>query len=120
MHEEKRSAQKGKTFPVAYVVYEADMLHSAPTHNPGFESPPSPPSPFLVFSPAFWWTLRKYYSQLYVYLTHDIEPYLVTRCFCGDAVPEKFLIDESHCDMPCSGDSSENCGGRDAIRVHYL
>ena len=34
------------------------------------------------------------------------------ECFCGnDAPPSKYLLPMSQCDLPCSGDPSQKCGG---------
>ena len=38
---------------------------------------------------------------------------------CGNDTNGVQLIDNSHCMMACSGDSTENCGGPDAL-IFYL
>ena len=39
------------------------------------------------------------------------------QCFCGSFV-NGAQIDESNCNYPCSGNSSEACGGTDIISVY--
>jgi hypothetical protein len=39
------------------------------------------------------------------------------QCFCGSFV-NGMQIDESNCNYPCSGNSSEACGGTDIISVY--
>lgn len=42
-----------------------------------------------------------------------------SRCFCGNT--DKYAdgpLDDSACDMACTGDNSMICGGRDAINVY--
>jgi len=40
------------------------------------------------------------------------------QCWCAQALsPDAKKIDDSKCDMPCAGDSMENCGGSYAVGV---
>lgn len=42
------------------------------------------------------------------------------RCFCGKAPSSSLKIDSGECNLPCVGDTSDNCGGRDAISIETL
>ncbi|CAM9586716.1 unnamed protein product, partial [Sphacelaria rigidula] len=45
---------------------------------------------------------------------------LYPQCFCGvNGNSFDRLGESTACTMPCSGDSSETCGGRNAISVYY-
>lgn len=41
-----------------------------------------------------------------------------TQCFCGNQLIGSQKIDESVCNMPCKGDSSDMCGGASALSVY--
>jgi len=43
-----------------------------------------------------------------------------TQCFCGDSLAEgvRGSADTAECQMQCAGDSSEYCGGSDALSVY--
>jgi hypothetical protein len=40
------------------------------------------------------------------------------QCFCGNELVGSSSIDDSSCDMPCEGDSSQTCGGSLALSVY--
>jgi hypothetical protein len=40
------------------------------------------------------------------------------QCFCGNQFNTKIKIDESKCNMRCAGDSTQICGGPDALSVY--
>ena len=42
------------------------------------------------------------------------------RCFCGDkdSKHDETPLDRSSCQMPCSGDHDQYCGGKNAINVY--
>ena len=39
------------------------------------------------------------------------------ECYCGALPPASAKIDEAACDVPCGGDTTQTCGGADAINV---
>ncbi|KAL2064478.1 hypothetical protein VTL71DRAFT_4972 [Oculimacula yallundae] len=40
------------------------------------------------------------------------------ECWCGNDIKDAFNIDEANCNMPCSGDSQQACGGIVALNVY--
>ncbi|CAN0223621.1 unnamed protein product, partial [Hapterophycus canaliculatus] len=45
------------------------------------------------------------------------------QCWCGAGTPEETYLrygelDDSACDIPCAGDSTENCGGSTIMSVY--
>ena len=40
------------------------------------------------------------------------------ECFCGNNAPEKIAPTESDCNMDCSGDKSQKCGGPNRMNVY--
>ncbi|KAK3940029.1 WSC domain-containing protein, partial [Diplogelasinospora grovesii] len=40
-----------------------------------------------------------------------------SQCFCGNVLLDSWLLGDSICDSPCSGDSTESCGGNWALSV---
>ncbi|KAI9736484.1 MAG: hypothetical protein M1818_005994 [Claussenomyces sp. TS43310] len=40
------------------------------------------------------------------------------QCFCGNTLVGSSLLDDSKCNMPCEGDSTQTCGGSDALTVY--
>ncbi|KAL5895794.1 hypothetical protein ACKVWM_001011 [Pyricularia oryzae] len=41
-----------------------------------------------------------------------------TECYCGNYVYNSYLIDDSRCSTPCSGDSTASCGGPWALAIY--
>ncbi|KAI6382687.1 hypothetical protein MCOR25_000498 [Pyricularia grisea] len=41
-----------------------------------------------------------------------------TECYCGNYVYNSYLIDDSRCSSPCSGDSTASCGGPWALAIY--
>ncbi|TPX15264.1 uncharacterized protein E0L32_004541 [Thyridium curvatum] len=41
-----------------------------------------------------------------------------SQCFCGNALVDSWLIDDSKCNMTCSGDSNDICGGPWALAIY--
>ena len=41
------------------------------------------------------------------------------ECFCGNYLPQKFAKRQSDCNMDCSGDKSQKCGGGNRINVYH-
>jgi hypothetical protein len=42
------------------------------------------------------------------------------ECWCGTNISsDNVLVDASHCDVPCAGDSSMSCGGHDHLNLYY-
>ncbi|TLD24869.1 hypothetical protein PspLS_05623 [Pyricularia sp. CBS 133598] len=41
-----------------------------------------------------------------------------TECYCGNYVYNSYLIDDSRCSSPCSGDSTTSCGGPWALAIY--
>jgi len=41
-----------------------------------------------------------------------------SECFCGHTPPTDSIVDDEDCDMPCTGDLSETCGGRWRMNVY--
>ncbi len=39
------------------------------------------------------------------------------RCFCGDVLYDSEMVDESECNMPCTGDPDAMCGGHHALSM---
>jgi hypothetical protein len=58
--------------------------------------------------------------------TFGLEGVSLTKDFCsihqgcGNSTNGGKAIDPSNCIMACSGDSTENCGGPDALVLYYL
>ena len=42
------------------------------------------------------------------------------ECYCGDSLPTTIAYSDSQCDMTCSGDSTETCGGDWRIELYEL
>lgn len=42
------------------------------------------------------------------------------QCFCGSKLPATVQYAEDNCDMPCTGNSSETCGGHYALDLYEL
>ncbi|CAM9941086.1 unnamed protein product [Sphacelaria rigidula] len=42
------------------------------------------------------------------------------KCFCGLATDDPSALGTATCDMPCSGDSSQTCGGSLALSVYVF
>ena len=40
------------------------------------------------------------------------------ECFCGNNAPKKFASKASECNMDCSGDKSQKCGGGNRMNVY--
>lgn len=40
------------------------------------------------------------------------------QCFCGNELTGSSSLDNSKCDMPCEGDSTQTCGGSAALSVY--
>ena len=40
------------------------------------------------------------------------------ECFCGNNVPRKVASQQSECNMGCSGDRSQKCGGPNRMNVY--
>ena len=40
------------------------------------------------------------------------------ECFCGNNAPEKIVPKQSECNMDCSGDKSQKCGGGNRMNVY--
>ena len=40
------------------------------------------------------------------------------ECYCGNNAPEKIAPKESDCNMDCSGDKSQKCGGPNRMNVY--
>jgi hypothetical protein len=38
------------------------------------------------------------------------------ECYCGNSFPSQTPFSQS-CDMPCSGDAAQNCGGSNALKI---
>lgn len=41
----------------------------------------------------------------------------VSRCFCGNELQNSASLNNTGCNMPCSGDASQYCGGLDRLSV---
>ncbi|TLS25624.1 hypothetical protein PpBr36_07549 [Pyricularia pennisetigena] len=41
-----------------------------------------------------------------------------TECYCGNYIYNSYLIDDSRCSSPCSGDSTASCGGPWALAIY--
>ncbi|KAK0648873.1 hypothetical protein B0T16DRAFT_122291 [Cercophora newfieldiana] len=39
------------------------------------------------------------------------------QCFCGSLLLDSWLVEDSDCDQPCTGDSSQFCGGTGALSI---
>ncbi|CAM9719121.1 unnamed protein product, partial [Sphacelaria rigidula] len=42
------------------------------------------------------------------------------ECYCGSSSDDPELFDNADCNMGCSGDASETCGGRNAVSVYQF
>ena len=42
------------------------------------------------------------------------------ECFCGNEISPKIKIPDSACNMKCSGDPTQYCGGNCALNIYYL
>ena len=40
------------------------------------------------------------------------------ECFCGNNLPRKIAPKQSDCNMDCSGDNSQKCGGGNRMNVY--
>lgn len=50
-------------------------------------------------------------------------PSTAVQCFCADSLKTNYELFErtsTDCDMACSGDSSENCGGNTIMSVYHV
>ena len=41
------------------------------------------------------------------------------ECFCGNDIPKKVAPRQSDCNMDCSGDRSQKCGGGNRLNVYH-
>ena len=41
------------------------------------------------------------------------------ECFCGNNIPKKAAPRQSDCNMDCSGDRSQKCGGGNRLNVYH-
>ena len=42
------------------------------------------------------------------------------ECFCGKNLPKKIAPRQSDCNMKCSGNRSQKCGGGNRMNVHHV
>ena len=42
------------------------------------------------------------------------------QCFCGNELPSTVAPNQSECNMDCSGDTSQKCGGGNRINVYKV
>jgi hypothetical protein len=39
------------------------------------------------------------------------------QCWCGSFIPGHWADDEAECNIPCTGDKTTNCGGKERLRI---